>query len=91
MKRLAVGLLGAALLLGLKFYNKNSDAKEIKARLVELCEGDTRCTQSVEANFESCFDSSYKMKRRGGSTLETDQLVRCLNTASGKSYFASSK
>jgi hypothetical protein len=92
MNRVAAGLLGVALLFGLKFFNKSSDGKEVKARLVELCEGDTRCLQSVEAHFETCFDAAYKMGgRRKASHLEAGELVQCMNRESGRSWFAASK
>ena len=92
MKRLAVGILGVAILFGVKFFNKSSDGKAVKAQLIALCEGDARCTQSVEAHFEACFDSAYKMGgRRRASQLEAGQLAQCLNSRAGKSYFASAK
>jgi hypothetical protein len=92
MNRVVVGLLGVALLFGVKFFNKSSDSRAIKARLVELCESDKRCVQSVEAHFEACFESSYKLGgRRKASHLEADELVQCLNRRSGQPYFASAK
>jgi hypothetical protein len=92
MNRVVVGLLGVALLFGMKFFNKSSDSKAVKARLVALCESDTRCVQSVEAHFESCFESAYKLGgRRKSSKLETGELVQCLNGRAGESYFASAK
>lgn len=92
MKRVAVGLLGVALLFGMKFFNKSSDSRAVKARLVALCESDARCVQSVEAHFESCFEAAYKLGgRRKSSHLESGELVRCLNSRAGESYFASAK
>jgi hypothetical protein len=92
MNRVVVGLLGVALIFGLKFFNKSSDSKAVKARLIELCELDKRCVQSVEAHFESCFESAYKLGgRRKSSHLEADQMVQCLNRRAGQSYFASAK
>jgi hypothetical protein len=92
MNRVVAGLLGVALLFGVKFFNKSSDSKAVKGRLIELCESDKRCVQSVEAHFDACFDASYKMGgRRKSSHLEADQMVQCLNSRAGRSYFASSK
>jgi hypothetical protein len=92
MKRVMIGLLGVALLLGVKFFNKSSDSRSVKAHVLELCEGDKRCLQSVQAHFDACFDSSYKMGgRRRASHLETGALVQCLNSRAGQSYFVSSK
>jgi hypothetical protein len=91
-KRVIVGLLGAAALLGMKFYNKSADHTAVKARLVELCKGDSRCLQSVETNFEACFEQSYKMGgRRKAAQLDTDQFTSCLNSRSGRAYFSASK
>ena len=92
MNRVVAGLLGVALLFGLKFFNKSSDSKAVKARLVELCEADKRCVQSVEAHFEACFDAAYKLGgKRKASHLEAGEMVQCLNSRSGHSYFASAK
>jgi hypothetical protein len=92
MKRVAVGVLGVAILFGLKFFNRSSDGKAVKAQLIELCEGDVKCAQSVQAHFDACFDSAYKMGgRRRASHLEAEQLVECLNSRSGQPYFASAK
>ena len=92
MNRVVVGLLGVTILFGMKFFNKSSDSKAVKAHVVSLCEGDTKCVQSVEVHFEACFDSSYKLGgRRKASHLEAGELVQCLNSRSGRSYFASAK
>jgi hypothetical protein len=92
MKRAAIGILGVAILFGVKFFNKSSDGKAVKAQLVALCEGDAKCTQSVEAHFDACFDSAYKLGgRRRSSHVESGQLVECLNSRAGRPYFASAK
>ena len=92
MGRVAVAVLGIAIIVGLKFYNKSSDGKAVKAQLLEVCEGDAKCVQSVQAHFDACFESAYKMGgRRRASHLEAEQLVQCLNTRAGQPYFASAK
>ena len=92
MNRVVVGLLGLAILFGVKFFNKSSDSKAVKAHLVSLCEGERKCVQSVEAHFDACFDGSYKLGgRRRASHLETGELVQCLNRRAGQPYFASAK
>jgi hypothetical protein len=88
MQRLAVGLLVVAVVLGMKFYNKSSANKEVKAHLMTVCESDAGCRSAVEAHFEACFDSAYKMGgRRRSSRLESEQLVSCINSRAGKPYF----
>ena len=78
-----------AVTVGLKFYNKNSSHDEAKARLIEVCEGESGCVQAVERHFDQCFDSSYSMGgRRRAAKFDLDKLVKCLNDASGESYFA---
>lgn len=78
-----------AVTVGLKFYNKSSAHDEAKARLIEVCGGESACVQAVERNFDHCFDSSYSMGgRRTAAKFDLDELVKCLNDASGESYFA---
>ena len=52
-----------------------------------LCAGNSRCVQSVETNFEPCFDEAYKLGgRRQASHLESDQFIACMNNR-GTTYF----
>jgi hypothetical protein len=89
MNRLLVGLLGVGLVLGLKYYNRSSAATDVKAHLVQLCEGESGCLSAVEHNFDGCFEQAYKMGgRRQASHLESGELVQCLNDKGRKSYFA---
>jgi len=87
--RLAGALFAIVAVLGMKFYGKASAHDDVKARLVELCEGDTGCLSAVEAHYDACFDGSYKMGgRRSSSKLDVDGLVACVNQAAGEPYFA---
>jgi len=91
-KRLAGVVVAVVAILGMKFYNKASAHDDVKARLVELCEGDEECQAAVDAHYDACFDASYKMGgRRTASRLDLDALVRCVNQKSGESYFAVDK
>lgn len=91
-KRILGALVGVAVLIGMKFYNKSSSHDEVRARLVELCAGDASCGRAVEQHFESCFDASYKLGgRRQSSHLEAEQLVSCINSRSGKEHFTFDK
>jgi hypothetical protein len=89
MNRLVGAVLAVGVILGMKFWNKQSAYKETKARLVSLCEGDAACVSSVGRDFDACFESAYSMggKRQGGK-LGAENLVRCLNQKSGEQYFA---
>ena len=92
MRRLLGALVAVAAVLGGKYYGKSSTHDEVKARLVELCEGDEACRAAVAAHFEGCFDSAYTMGgRRTASRLDLDGLVACVNRESGERYFAVNK
>jgi hypothetical protein len=92
MNRAVIALLGVAILFGVRFFNKSSDSRAVKAHLVSLCEGQSKCMQSVEAHFEACFDATYKLGgRRQASRLDTGELAQCLNSRAGQSYFASAR
>lgn len=92
MKRVLGAVVSIALILGLKFYNKNAAAHDVKARLVEICEQDSACVTAVDRHLEACFEQAYKMGgRRRSSRLESEQLVQCINTRSGEPYFSVSK
>lgn len=88
-KRLAGAVFAVVAILGMKFYSKASAHDDVKARLVELCEGDAGCQSAVAAHYDACFDTSYKMGgRRSASKLDVDALVACVNRAAGEPYFA---
>lgn len=92
MNRAVIALLGVAILFGVKFFNKSSDSKAVKAHVVSLCDGEKKCVQSVEAHFQACFDATYKLGgRRNASHLDTGELAQCLNSRAGQSYFASAR
>jgi hypothetical protein len=88
MKRLLIGVVTVAALLGMKFYNKASAHDKVRARLVELCEGEAQCLAAVETHFDSCFEQSYKMGgRHRSASLNFDAFVSCMNSRAGKPYF----
>ena len=88
LKRLAGAVIAIAVVLGMKFYNKHSSHEEVKKRLVQLCEGDAPCLQTVEQHFDACFEQSYRMGgRRTSSTLKSEEMVKCLNEKGGVEYF----
>lgn len=87
-KRLAGAVFAVVAILGMKFYGKTSAHDDVKARLVELCEGDADCQSAVAAHYDACFDASYKMGgRRTASKLDVDALVACVNRSAGEPYF----
>jgi hypothetical protein len=64
----------------------------VKARLIEVCESEAACVKNVEANFDTCFESSYNMGgRRASAKLKSDALVKCLNDKSAVPYFVAAK
>ena len=87
VKKIGGGIVAAALILGLKFYNKSSSQDDMKAQLVKLCEGDSGCLANVNEHYTSCFDDNYRMKRRG-SGLNMSGFLSCFNQKSGKQYFS---
>ena len=50
--KIALGLVGAAALIGYKFYQRSSSASETRAELVTICEGDAACKAAVDKHFE---------------------------------------
>jgi hypothetical protein len=92
MRRLGAILAGIALTLGLKYYNKTTDAGDVHKHLVSLCEGDKGCESAVSAHFDECFESAYKMGGRySPSQLAGGELVKCINSKSGREYFSYSE
>jgi hypothetical protein len=91
MNRLLGALLTIALVFGVRVYNKHSAAKEVKTKLTTLCEGDSSCIASVDANFDTCFEDAYSMAEKKSTEQQAAQaLVTCLNTRSDEPYFTAS-
>jgi hypothetical protein len=92
MNRLLGALLTIATIFGIRVYNKQSTAHDVKSRLVSLCSGDTECVGSVETHFEACFEDAYSIaSRRQDGQKVAQSLVSCLNQKSGEEYFVASK
>ncbi len=92
MNRLLGALLTIATVFGIRVYNKQSAAAEVKGRLVTLCEGDAACIVTVETHFEACFDDAYTLSSRSQDGQKIARsLVTCLNQKSGEEYFVASK
>jgi hypothetical protein len=92
MKRLGGILVGLALMVGFKIYNKSTHAAHVHKHLVSLCEGDKACESAVGTHFGACFETAYKMGgRRTSSSLAGEQLVKCINAKSGTEYFSYSE
>lgn len=92
MNRLLGALLTIATIFGIRVYNKQSTASEVKARLVSLCSGDADCVGSVETHFDACFEDAYSLaSRRQDAQKVAQSLVQCLNQKSGEEYFVASK
>ncbi len=92
MNRLLGALLSIATIFGIRVYNKQTTASEVKARLVTLCSGDSECAASVETHFDACFEDAYSIaSRRQDGEKVARSLVSCLNQKSGEEYFVASK
>ena len=92
MNRLLGAVLTLATIFGIRVYNKQSTASDVKGRLVSLCSGDADCVTSVETHFDACFEDAYSIaSRRQDAQKVAQSLVRCLNQKSENEYFVASK
>jgi hypothetical protein len=88
-KQLMFGLMAAAVLLGLKVYNKGQSHDNMKADLIKMCESEKPCIKAVNKHFDSCFDSAYKTGgRRKADSFNQGQFLSCFNQRAGKTYFS---
>jgi hypothetical protein len=89
LKKLGLGLVVAAAVIGYKFYSKSSSKSEVRTRLEQICEKDADCLSSVDQHFESCFEQHYKLggRRRAGG-LDGSAMVSCINGKAGKELFS---
>jgi hypothetical protein len=88
VRRLAGALLAVVAILGMRVYSKASARDDVKARLVSLCAADAECVADVGKHYDACFEAAYEAGGGGGSRLDVDALVRCVNARSGVPYFA---
>ncbi|RKH13403.1 hypothetical protein D7V97_05860 [Corallococcus sp. CA053C] len=89
LKKLGLGLVVAAGLLGFKFYGKSTARTETREQLEQTCEQDAECLASVTQHFEGCFEAHYKMggRRRAGG-LDQNAMISCINDKAGKTMFS---
>ena len=78
----------AGLVFAGKFYHKSSAAGEVKQKLLDICQDDSRCVSAVDTHYDTCFESSYNLGgRRRSGRLNGEQLTNCINEQAGEAYF----
>jgi hypothetical protein len=83
---IAIPLVGA--FAGWQYYSKSQESKEMKARMITMCEGEAACLAAVEQHAAGCFDENYRMGRRSQG-VKMEEFVTCVNTRSGTQFFQS--
>ncbi len=88
-QKIIIGVIGAAIFFGFKFYRKNQYAQEMKATIANLCGDNQDCLEDLDLYFKTCFDRNYSIggKRRGAS-FKTNRFVTCFNQMSGKLHLS---
>ena len=80
--------VAVTIVLGMKFYNKSTTAKEVKQSMLAVCANDNQCSKAVNDYFPDCFNSSYKMgSRRRAASLDSQKLATCVNHNANAEYF----
>ena len=88
MNRIAGFIIPVALMLGFQFYHKGDARAEVKQELIEVCEYDGACTQTVDLYFEGCFEQAYTSgSRHRSAVLDMNKLLVCLNLSTGEEIF----
>ena len=89
LKKLGLGLVVAAAVIGYKFYSKSSAKTETREQLELICDKNAECLGSVQQHFDTCFEQHYKLggRRRAGG-LDGSAMVTCINSKAGKALFS---
>lgn len=73
-----------AIVIGFRFYNKNTSYNDVRAQMLEFCQGVSKCEAILKEHFDTCFDDSYSMgSRRRSGGLDSQSFVECINGKSG--------
>jgi len=80
-----IGIAGA--LLAWQLYDRRTEAKETREKMVAMCEGEESCITTVKKHAEHCFSENYKFGRRSG--IDMDKFVACVNEQAGEKLFVS--
>ena len=84
--KIAIAVPIIAAVIGWQYYNKGKEAKQMKADMITMCEGDTPCVAAVEQHAETCFNNNYRMGRRSQG-VRMEEFVACVNQRSGTEFF----
>ena len=88
MNRISGFLIPIVMLIGFELYQKDDTHDDVKQDLVEVCDYDEACTQTVNQYFEICFEQAYKTGgRRKAATLDMGKVLICLNQNAGEPIF----
>ncbi|MEL6494655.1 MAG: hypothetical protein AAFQ41_05965 [Cyanobacteria bacterium J06623_7] len=87
--RAAIFIVIAGTSAGMKFSHQSAVAREIKMHMLDVCETDNICVQTIEDRFDSCFETHYSGgSRRNPGSLDAENMARCVNQYGGARYFA---
>ena len=88
MNRIAGFIIPVALMIGFQFYQKGDARADVKQELIEVCEYEGVCTQTVNLYFEGCFERAYTNgTKRRAAVLDMNKLLICLNLSAGEEIF----
>ncbi len=73
-----------AIVMGVKFWNRSSSYKDVKAQMLKFCGGVAKCEAVLTESFDICFDSSYDIGGKNSSGgLDHAAFVQCINNTGG--------
>ena len=78
IKRFFSFAVTVGVIIGLRVYSKNSDHDELKEAMLKQCNNEAQCVASLNASFDSCFDTNYHSTRRG-SDFNAEGFKNCMN------------
>ena len=92
MNRVVGFIVSVVLVLGIQFYKKDSARDDVKQELIEICEDEGACTQSVDIFFDGCFEQGFTPgSRHRAPVLDMNVLLDCINLSAGEEIFGVEK
>ncbi len=92
-KKILIGIPLMAAVLAWKYYDgkekAESQAKDMKAEMIQMCDNDPACIAVVEEYAEACYKENYATTRKRNKVyVKMEDFVECVNSKSGTEFFS---
>ena len=85
MKSTSRVVVTLVIIFAVRLFSQQQNKSEVRQQMVKICERDTKCLETVNLHFDTCY--AQNVHRSGTKKDRTENLCACMNLAGGSHYF----